>query len=67
MEAFIMNQQNFLDSSGAFPMYLNWNTSATKYTLPDEPTARSADFSCYVYEFALYQESPKVEQTVVYK
>lgn len=62
-----MNESIKLESSGVFPTYLNWGSSMTPTRIADEPTARYVDFSCYVNEFTVYQEPPKVEQTVVYK
>jgi hypothetical protein len=62
-----MNKPFSFDNSGVYPVYLNWETSAAKYRLSDEPGARPADFSCYVYEFTLYQEPPKAAQAVIYK
>ena len=62
-----MNTHNFFDNSGVYPVYLNWDTSTTKYWMPEESSVRPVDFSCYVYEFTLYQEPPKVEQVVIYK
>jgi len=62
-----MNTQNLLKSSGAFPTYLNWKTSVTRYVLPDKQSAQYIDFSCRINEFMLYQEPHKCEQTVTNK
>jgi hypothetical protein len=62
-----MNEQKFLESSATFPNYLNWGSSGKQYQPPFEQSARFVDFSCYVNEFIVYQEQPKMEQIVVYK
>ncbi|MDR2759515.1 MAG: hypothetical protein LBB78_09050 [Spirochaetaceae bacterium] len=62
-----MNEQKFLESSAAFPNYLNWGSSVKPHQPLSEQSVRFVDFSCYVNEFAVYQEPPKVEQIVVYK
>jgi hypothetical protein len=66
MEAY-MNAVEKLGNSATFPTFLNWGSSATPCRAPDEPSARYTEFSCYVNEFTLYHEPPKVEQVVVYK
>jgi hypothetical protein len=62
-----MNEQKFLESSATFPNYLNWGSSVKQHQLSFEQSVHFVDFSCYVNEFTVYQEPPKVEQIVVYK
>jgi hypothetical protein len=62
-----MTVNELLRSSGHFPTYLNWETSGTKYWLPNKASAQFVDFSCVVNEFSLYQEPLQMEPNVVYK